>query len=189
MLAKAAATCRVAREAGHDVKMSVNVSIKSLADVTFADQITNIVRGEGVEPQWMVVEITESAATTSLGTALENLARLRMKGFGLSIDDYGTGYSSLEQLIRIPFTELKIDQSFVAHAARRESAMVILESSLDMAKRLKLCAVAEGVETQENWDLLAKLGCDIAQGYYVSRPVEAAAFLEFLTTWPKMHGR
>ena len=186
MWSKGAETCRIAHKAGHDVKVSVNVSLKSLTDVTFADQLTKIVKNAGVDPRWMIVEITESAATTDLGTALENLARLRIRGFGLSIDDYGTGYSSLEQLMRIPFTELKVDQSFVANAPKREFARVILESSLQMAKRLRLTAVAEGVETQDDWDLLAELGCDIAQGYFLSMPMAADAFLDWLRTGPKV---
>ena len=189
MLEKSAEMCRTAHEAGHDIKFSVNVSIVSLIDVTFADQLANIVKERGCDPQSMVIEVTESAATTNVGIALENLARLRMKGFGLSIDDYGTGYSSLEQLVRIPFTELKIDQAFVTNAGRRESARVILQSSLDMAKKLKLLSVAEGVETVENWNLLADLHCDIAQGYYVSKPIPPDDFLQWLVAWPQMQGK
>ena len=169
--------------------MAVNLSIKSLSDVRVADQITEIVRQQEIDTRYIVLEITESAATTDLGQVLENLARLRMKGFELAIDDYGTGYSSLEQLTRIPFTELKIDQSFVTHAGRQESAKVILASSLDMARRLHLRAVAEGVETRANWDLLVQLGCDVAQGYYISKPMSAAAYLDWLGAWPKMQSR
>ena len=99
-----------------------------------------------------------------------------MNGFGLSIDDYGTGYSSMQQLTRIAFTELKIDRSFVLNASRQESAAVILESSLAMAGKLGITAVAEGVETQQDYDLLRRLGCGLAQGYFIARPMEAAAF-------------
>jgi EAL domain-containing protein (putative c-di-GMP-specific phosphodiesterase class I)/CheY-like chemotaxis protein len=186
MLQKGAETCRAAREAGHEIKVSVNVSLTSLVDVTFADQLTAIVKAAGVDPRWMVVEITESAATTDFGTALENLARLRIRGFGLSIDDYGTGYSSLSQLMRIPFTELKVDQSFVVNARKREFARVILESSLQMAKRLSLTAVAEGVETEDDWNLLAELGCDVAQGYFLAMPMDAQAFVRWLKTGPRI---
>ena len=164
----------------------MNLSVKSLNSVYVADQITEIVRQQHVDPQNVVLEITESTATTDIGVVLENLARLRMKGFPLSIDDYGTGYSSLEQLSRIPFEELKIDQSFVTHAAKKEAARVILESSLDMARRLNLRAVAEGVETSGNWDLLVELKCDVAQGYYIARPMAGAAFIEWLDAWPRM---
>src|SRR5262249_40949619 len=100
-----------------------------------------------------------------------------------SIDDYGTGYSSLEQLARIPFRELKIDKSFVTHAARYESSKVILASSLDMARKLHLRAVGEGVETEADWMLLRDFHCDIAQGYYVSKPLSARGFLRWLHAW------
>jgi EAL domain-containing protein (putative c-di-GMP-specific phosphodiesterase class I) len=101
----------------------------------------------------------------------------------LSIDDYGTGYSSMQQLTRIAFTELKIDQSFVTNAAKQESAKVILESSLDMARKLNITAVAEGVETQADWNLLRQLGCGLAQGYFIARPMEAGAYLNWVRAW------
>lgn len=186
MLVKAAAFCRDVLHSGHRFVVAVNLSIRSLSDVKIADDITQIVRHQHLDPRHIVLEITESAATTDVGRVLENLARLRIKGFELSIDDYGTGYSSLEQLTRIPFTELKIDQSFVTHAGRYESARVILASSLEMARKLKLRAVAEGVETSANWNLLVDLGCDIAQGYYISRPMSGELFMEWLGAWPKM---
>jgi EAL domain-containing protein (putative c-di-GMP-specific phosphodiesterase class I) len=126
--------------------------------------------------------VTESATTTKIGRALENLSRLRMKGFGLSIDDYGTGYSSMQQLIRVAFTELKIDRSFVANAATQRSARVILESSLEMARKLNISSVAEGVETQQDWDLLGQLGCELAQGYFIARPMPAQKLLQWAAT-------
>ena len=134
----------------------------------------------------MVLEITESATTTEVGHELENLSRLRMKGFGLSIDHYGTGYSSMQQLSRIAFTELKIDRSFVANAARQQSARIILESSLEMAKKLNINSVAGGVETQEDWDLVHRLGCQMMQGYFVAKPMEAAIFQKW--TWDRIFG-
>ena len=183
MLKKASAFCSTWRSAGLVATVSVNLSLKSLSDIHLADHVTELVRSENLEPSQMVLEVTESAATTDVGPALENLARLRMKGFGLSIDDYGTGYSSMQQLTRIAFTELKIDQSFVANAAKQESARVILGSSLDMAKKLNITAVAEGVETQQDWDLLRQLGCGLAQGYFMARPMEAGAFLDWVQGW------
>ena len=113
--------------------------------------------------------------TTHVGAALENLARLRLRGFGLSIDDYETGYSSMQQLTRIAFTELKIDQSFVKKAATQHSALVILESSLRMARQLRIASVAEGVETRADFDLLRSLQCDMAQGCFIAPPMEASA--------------
>src|SRR5262249_27676878 len=131
----------------------------------------------------LMLEITESAAMTDIAKALENLTRLRMKGFGLSIDDYGTGYSSMQQLSRIPFTELKIDQSFVMSATDKESSKVILASSLDMGKTLNRKSVAEGVETRAHWNLLQGLGCDVAQGYFIAKPMESAAFQDWALGW------
>jgi EAL domain-containing protein (putative c-di-GMP-specific phosphodiesterase class I) len=177
ILGKAAEFCRVWRATGVDATVSVNLSAKSLRDVTIADRVTQIVRDQDVEPRHMVLEVTESAAATQDGNALETLARLRMRGFGLSIDDYGTGYSSMQQLSRIAFTELKIDQSFVMNAARQESSRVILESSLEMARKLHITSVAEGIETKADLDLLCQLGCDMAQGYFIARPMERTAYL------------
>jgi EAL domain-containing protein (putative c-di-GMP-specific phosphodiesterase class I) len=187
MLKKAAACCSTWRSAGLEATVSVNLSLRSLTDVKIAKHVTEIVRSQNLDPRHMVLEVTESAATTDTGRALENLARLRLKGFGLSIDDYGTGYSSMQQLTRIAFTELKIDQSFVANAARQQSARVILESSLDMAKKLNITAVAEGVETQADWDLLRQLGCGLAQGYLIAKPIEAWAYMNWALDW-KMAG-
>jgi EAL domain-containing protein (putative c-di-GMP-specific phosphodiesterase class I) len=187
MLKKAAACCSTWRSAGLETTVSVNLSLKSLTDVKLGGHVTELVRGQNLEPCRMVLELTESAAATDAGKALENLARLRLKGFGLSIDDYGTGYSSMQQLARIAFTELKIDQSFVANAARQESARVILESSLDMAKRLNITAVAEGVETQADWSLLQDLGCDLAQGYFIAKPMEAGTYLDWVRDWNLRH--
>lgn len=157
--------------------VSVNLSAKSLVDPTLADRITALVRARNVDPSTIIFELTESAAATDVGPALENLSRLRMKGFGLSIDDYGTGYSLMRQLTRIAFTELKIDQFFVTNAGRQQSASVILESSLDMARKLGISAVAEGVETRESWDLLRKSGYAVAQRYFIARPMSADALL------------
>jgi EAL domain-containing protein (putative c-di-GMP-specific phosphodiesterase class I) len=89
----------------------------------------------------------------------------------------------MQQLTRIAFTEIKIDQSFVTNAARQESARVILESSLNMAKKLDITAVAEGVETKADWDLLRQLGCDVAQGYYIARPMDSGAYLDWVRDW------
>jgi len=139
------------------------------------------VRQAGVDPHYIVLEITESAAMTELAPALENLTRLGMHGFVLSIDDYGTGYSSMQQLTRIAFGELKIDQSFVRDFAENPALRIIVESSIDMAHKLQVKSVAEGVETQKDWDLLKEAGCDTAQGYFISKPLPPDDFMRFLT--------
>ncbi len=183
ILEKSAAMCRDWLAAGLQATVSVNLSLKSLGDPGLADRIADRVAAQKLGAKHVMLEITESAAMTDVAKALENLTRLRMKGFGLSIDDYGTGYSSMQQLSRIPFNELKIDQSFVFSAIEKEASRVILASSVDMAKKLKLKSVAEGVETRAHWNLLQGLGCDIAQGYFIAKPMEAAAFREWTLAW------
>ena len=178
MLSKSVNFCREWRtNGGLDVSVSVNVSAKSLADVNFADRVIELVKCRNLDCRNIILEVTESAATTDIGHSLENLSRLRMKGFGLSIDDYGTGYSSLQQLARIAFTEIKLDQSFIRSAATQQAARIILESSIDMAKKLGIVTVAEGIETEQDWDLLRELGCDLAQGYLIAKPLESGEFL------------
>ncbi len=183
MLAKSARDCRSWRAEGLDLDVSVNLSVKLLEDPAIADAITWQVTQQGLEPRHMILEITESAAMGGVGQVLENLIRLRIKGFGLSIDDYGTGYSSMQQLTRIPFTELKIDQSFVMHATRQESSRMILESSLEMARKLGITSVAEGAETAEDWNLLRECGCDLAQGFFIAKPMSSAEFPEWVRHW------
>ena len=183
MLEKSAASTVAWQAQGLPVCVSVNLSLSSLSEPTLADRITDAVRRQGLETKAMILEITESAAMTDVGRCLENLARLRVKGFGLSIDDYGTGYSSMQQLARIPFTELKLDQSFVTNCSANAQHRAIIESSLDMARRLHLKTVAEGVEALADWTLLRELGCAIAQGYFVAKPMPAGDFLRWAREW------
>jgi EAL domain-containing protein (putative c-di-GMP-specific phosphodiesterase class I)/FixJ family two-component response regulator len=190
ILSKAVDFCREWRtNSGLDVSVSANVSAKSLADVNFADRVTELVKCRNLDCRNIILEVTESAATTNIGHSLENLSRLRMKGFGLSIDDYGTGYSSLQQLARIAFTEIKLDQSFIRSAATQQAARIILESSIDMAKKLGIVTVAEGIETEKDWDLLRELGCDLAQGYLIAKPLESSEFLAWARDRPGVDWR
>jgi EAL domain-containing protein (putative c-di-GMP-specific phosphodiesterase class I) len=159
--------------------VSVNLSLASLADTTLADQITLIVKSTGLSLHDMTLEVTETVAMTDVAPALENLTRLRMHGFGLSIDDYGTGFSSMQQLTRVPFTELKIDQSFIRGFAANSRLRPVVESSVEMARRLNIKSVAEGAETQEDWDALKAIGCDLVQGYFIGRPMDEDAFIKF----------
>lgn len=183
MLLQSATACAEWQRRGIQITVSVNLSLVSLGDPALADRITELVRDQQLDPRMMVLEITESAAMTDIGPALENLARLRMKGFGLSIDDFGTGYSSMQQLSRIPFTELKIDRSFVADAGNNQQRRIMLESSNNLAQKLGLKAVAEGVETREELQQLEQIGCAIAQGYFIARPMPAAEFLDWALKW------
>lgn len=179
MLQKSAQASREMQRNSYLIKLSVNISLTSLTDTSLADKITQIIKDAGVKPQNFVLEITESAAMTDVAAALENLTRLCMNGFTLSIDDFGTGYSSMQQLTRIAFGELKIDQSFVRDFAENEALCVIVKSCIDMAHQLKVQCVAEGVETQQEWDKLKSMGCDIAQGKFIAKPLDLETFLDF----------
>ncbi len=180
IVTNAAENCREWRRANIDMTVSVNLSPLSLSDVTLADRMTETVKATNLETRHLVFELTESAAARDLGKKLENLSRLRMKGFGLSIDDYGTGYSSQQRLSRVPFTELKIDQSFVKGSATVASSRAMVESSLELAQKLGITAVAEGVEGVDDWELLLALGCPLAQGYYIAQAMQAGEFMEWL---------
>ena len=184
MLEKAARACAMWRERGLELTVSVNLSLVSLSDTTIAERITAIVRAGGLDPLHLILEVTETAAMTEIAPALENLARLRMHGFGLSVDDYGTGFSNLRQLTRVPFTELKIDQGFVKNCTTNPSSLAIVESSVQMARRLNLRSVGEGVETQAEWDTLKAIGCDMAQGYFIAKPMQQSLFQEFCNAEP-----
>jgi EAL domain-containing protein (putative c-di-GMP-specific phosphodiesterase class I)/CheY-like chemotaxis protein len=179
ILEEAVNACRGWRECGLDLTVSVNLSLSSLADTTLADRVMEAVRSSGLGPDYMIFEMTETVAMTEVAAALENLARLRMRGFGLSVDDYGTGFSSLRQLTGVPFTEIKIDQEFVTGCATNPSSRTIVESSVEMARRLGIKSVGEGVETQEDWDVLKAAGCDVAQGYFIAKPLDRVSFLAF----------
>lgn len=180
MLEKAAEACYRCHEKGHRLNISVNLSLVSLSDTGLADKIIQIVRRIGLDPEFLMLEVTESAAMTNEASAFENLTRLGMNGFSLSIDDYGTGYSSLQQLTRIAFSELKIDQSFVKDSAENELSRIVIESSIDMAHKLRVKSVAEGVETRLEWDAMKIIGCDLAQGYYIAKPLKESEFIEFV---------
>ena len=183
MIEQSARWCREWRCAGLDISVAVNISLSSLNKASFADRIAGLVESQKLDPHHMILEVTESTAMTNVGQALENFARLRIKGFGLSIDDYGTGYSSMQQLTRVSFTELKIDQSFVTDAVANETCRVVLETSLDMAKKLRLCSVAEGVETEADWAMLQASSCNLAQGFLIGRPMEGKDLIGWVSRW------
>lgn len=171
------------RSHGLSVSLAINLSPKLLECQDLVEQVTDRVATHGLEHHQIVMEITESSLSTRLGVALTRLTRLRLRGFGLSIDDYGTGFSSMQQLARIPFTELKIDRSFVCGAQQRPHLQVILRSALEMCRQLGLVSVAEGIETLEDWRLLQTLGCDVGQGWLIGRPMPGEA----LYAWVRQH--
>lgn len=165
--------------------VSVNLSADNLAERGFIDRLTALVMASGVAPSALVWEVTETSVMRQLSQALTNMGRLRLMGFGLAMDDFGIGYSSMQQFARCPFTELKIDRAFVNGASQWPNRHVVLKSALDLGQSLGVATVAEGVETLEDWQLLRELGCDLAQGYLLARPMPA----EELVGWIRQDRR
>ncbi len=160
--------------------LSLNVCPTLLDDPEFADALVRSLLDAGARPDEVVLEITETAASRNQGAALENLARLRMRGFDLSVDDFGTGFSSLAQLVRAPFSELKIDRSFVSRIGSDSAARTLVESVVAMARRLGLRTVAEGIETEQQHEILLALDCDMGQGYLFAKPMPVDAWLDWM---------
>ena len=177
------------RNIGLDVPVAVNVSVESLSDTNLPDRLEGLTSQAGLPPTSLTIEVTETVAMTDLGHALETLARCRMKGFDLSIDDYGTGFSSMQQLTRLPLSELKIDQTFVTGASNNSILEALIETSAAMAKRLNLKTIAEGVETADDWDVAARHGCDAAQGYFVAKPMPGDKLPGWYLDWLGTNGR
>jgi EAL domain-containing protein (putative c-di-GMP-specific phosphodiesterase class I) len=157
--------------------------MENLDSLEFADYVTTAAATAGILPNDIVLEVTESRLMKNLSTSLEILTRLRLKGFHLSIDDFGTGHSSLTQLRDLPFNELKIDQSFVHGAASNNTLRSIYNASLSLAQQLGIKSVAEGVENRADWDFIRSSGCDLAQGYYIAKPMPADEIHDWLIKW------
>ena len=172
-----------ARRRGMAVRISVNLSTRDLMDQELPAKIISLLARHGAAPADLCLEITESAIMDDPQRALHTLERLSELGFKLSIDDFGTGYSSLAYLKRLPVNELKIDSSFVMAMERDLDDAKIVRSTIELAHNLGLSVVAEGVETGKAWKLLAELGCDEGQGYFIGRPVPAAQFMDWLPSW------
>jgi EAL domain-containing protein (putative c-di-GMP-specific phosphodiesterase class I) len=174
---------------GIDTSIAFNISALSLQHLDFPDLVERMCSGLDVPTDRLVLELTEGA-TQPLVKLMDTLTRFRIKGLGLAIDDFGTGYSSLMQLRQLPFTEVKIDRVFVSDIERSRDSRIIVQAVTDLAHALGLTATAEGVETMEQLRAIAELGCDLAQGYFVSPPMEPEALAlwkkAFKNAWPKM---
>ena len=168
---------------GLHTHMAINVSMENLRDPEFARRVGTLVREGSASPQDVTLEITESRLRSPAAAPLESLVRLRLQRFSLSIDDFGTGHSSLAQLRDVPFTELKIDRGFVQGARTNQIIRPILEGSIGIARRLGMSSVAEGVETEDDWQLLREIDCDFAQGYFIARPMPADRLANWLELW------
>jgi EAL domain-containing protein (putative c-di-GMP-specific phosphodiesterase class I) len=164
---------------GWDLSIAVNLSTRNLLDVEFPDQVAELLRRHGVDRGRLELEITESTMLEDPPRTRVILERLSEMGIRLSIDDFGTGYSSLAYLKRLPVDEIKIDRSFVMNMVEDEDDATIVRSTIDLGRNLGLEVVAEGVESGPIWDRLSDLGCTVAQGYFLSRPLPA----DQLTPW------
>jgi diguanylate cyclase (GGDEF)-like protein len=171
--------CAEWRGIGLDLAVAVNLSARNIADADLPDTVAQLLAEHKVDPSRLVLELTESSLMADPPRAKDVLARLNEMGVGLAIDDFGTGYSSLTYLSELPVTELKIDRSFIMSMATSDGDAFIVRATIDLGRNLGLRVVAEGVETESVWNRLNELGCDVGQGYYLSRPVPATD----LTRW------
>lgn len=183
VLTAALQQARLWKDAGLQLRVAVNISMDNLSSVDFADFVSTAAFDAGIAPQDIILELTESRLMLDQRAPLEVLTRLRLKRFRLSIDDFGTGNSSLTQLRDIPFDELKIDQSFVRGAWRDETASAMFNASLGLGKQLGMTVVAEGVEDREDWDMVRGTACDLAQGYFIARPMPGVEIAGWAERW------
>jgi len=166
-------------KAGLKVPLALNVSASTLEQSNSANQLLARIAATVLPTALFTIELTETAFAHDMKGLLENVLRLRMNGCGVSVDDFGTGYSSLQQLSRVPVTELKVDRSFVRRIPENDKALSIVGSMIDLARKLELKTVAEGIETPAQLECLKGLGCDIGQGYLFGRPMARDAFSEW----------
>ena len=183
VVAESARAWRRAADAGLPLRISINLSTRDLMDQDLPTKIKSWIGDSRVEPKALCLEITESAIMDDPQRALATLDQLSKMGFKLSIDDFGTGFSSLAYLKNLPVDELKIDKSFVMAMDQDLNDRKIVRSTIKLAHNLGLTVVAEGVETAKAWKVLAKLGCDEGQGYFIGRPMPEALFVQWLGEW------
>ncbi|MBW3594618.1 MAG: bifunctional diguanylate cyclase/phosphodiesterase [Actinobacteria bacterium] len=173
VVAEAAKQVAEWRNRGLDMSVAVNISARNLSDVEFPNDIVAVLERHGADPKWIEFEVTESTVINDQSRAIVVLQTLCDMGIRIAIDDYGAGYTSLSYLTRLPIHALKIDKSFVQNMAEQRQDGLIVKSTIELGRGLGLDVVAEGVETEVVWNELADLGCDYAQGYYVSKPLPA----------------
>jgi diguanylate cyclase (GGDEF)-like protein len=174
VLRDAAAQCRRLSKLTSDFGVAINLSVRAVLDVNLPDEVSAVLAEFDLPPKALTVEITESSVMADPSRTIGVLGRLSALGVSIAIDDFGTGYSSLSYLKRLPVDEIKIDKSFVAGMMVDDNDAVIVRSTIELARSLGLRVVAEGVEDHATWARLSALGCDLAQGFYLSPPVAAA---------------
>jgi EAL domain-containing protein (putative c-di-GMP-specific phosphodiesterase class I) len=174
---------------GLDLRLSVNLSPKLVTNLEFPDQLAALAERAKVDNSQLTLEVTETAALSDPAHTLDILTRLRVKKFGLSLDDFGTGFSSVTQLYQMPFSELKIDKSLGMDLQRNVEARTIVRSLVDLGHNLGLSVCCEGVESARSLAFLGSIGCDYAQGYYIARPMLAEALPALVTSWNESEHR
>jgi diguanylate cyclase (GGDEF)-like protein/PAS domain S-box-containing protein len=180
VLDRAMQQCRVWQDAGAPIHVAVNVSAKSLLDQSLPGKVQSLLDKWGVDPRFLKIEITESSIMADPAHALAILSMLQSMGVRLSVDDFGTGYSSLTHLRELPIDEIKIDKSFVTGMIASDADAAIVRTVIDLGHNLGKQVCAEGVEDEATWKLLGEMGCDLAQGYWISRPLTATALMAWL---------
>lgn len=183
VLVNALTQTRIWLDAGLDLPVAVNVSMDDLCDLDFPEFVARAAGEAGISLTRLTLEVTESRLMSDPLTAMDILTRLRLKGVVLSIDDFGTGHSSLSQLRDLPFNELKVDRGFVHGAASDTSRRSILDASLRLARELNMHTVAEGVEDAGDWDHLRASGCTMAQGWFIARAMPSEAIPGWIAEW------
>ena len=189
MLNAALRQLRVWQDEGLHLSCAVNLPPGLVTDLSFPDRVAASLADNGVDGRLLVLELTETATIQNPTATMAILARLRVKGIGLSLDDFGTGYSSLTQLFEMPFSEMKIDKSLVMNVPQKREATTMIRSLIELAHNLGLKVCAEGVENREALDALASMKCDRCQGYFISRPIPASEIAAFATRWNRENSR
>jgi EAL domain-containing protein (putative c-di-GMP-specific phosphodiesterase class I)/FixJ family two-component response regulator len=165
------------------IGLRVNIAATLISDVAFPDRLERMLIEQSVDPEALALEITETAMLEQTPDAFDILTRLRIKRIGLAIDDFGIGYSSLTQLFRMPFNEMKIDRSLVSRIGESKEASIMVDALIGLAHKLNLTVCAEGVEDRATLAALSKFGADFAQGYFISTPVAAAEIPRIIGHW------
>jgi EAL domain-containing protein (putative c-di-GMP-specific phosphodiesterase class I)/CheY-like chemotaxis protein len=183
MLSAALRQVRWWQDHGLRLTCAVNLPPSLVTDLSFPDRVAAMLADNGVDGSQLVLEITETATIQNPTATMAILTRLRVKRVGLSLDDFGTGYSSLTQLYQMPFNEMKIDKSLVMNVPHSREANTMVGSLIELGHNLGLKICAEGVENRAALDMLAIMGCDRCQGYFISRAIPAAEIASFVTQW------
>ena len=180
MMRKAISWLSLFQRYDENLRLSLNMSAHTVSDLSLPELVLGQLEKYAVTPESLSIEVTETALMRDLIKSLDNLTRLRMKGIQLSIDDFGTGYSSMLQLVRIPFSELKIDGSFVEGGVHDRECKAVVNASVMLAKELGMSVVAEKVSNADVLSLAKDLGCDLAQGYFTGRPIPPEDVIQLL---------